>query len=304
MTEHSYSAGGYDWLAAWRRMYDDERNQAEDAVLPGFISQPDCWSGQAERFAAAAQRAPQPDGFLRFLLPRLRPGDRLIDIGAGTGRYEPLLAGTVAELLAVEPSPAMRVRLEQQLAEHQLTNVRVIADAWPNADAVACDVAIAAHVLYGVREIEPFLRGMNAAAGRACFLLLAFRHPSSFVSPFWERLYGVPRLPLPGALECLNALYQLGITARLDLVPITSRLSYANQQEALDDLRWRLRTPAQPEYDRQIIAAINELMVPTDDGRLAPRDMPDQAAVIWWERPATSYSKPARQAAEIHLQGE
>ena len=284
MAEHSYSAGGYDWLATWRRMYDDERNQAEDAVLPGFVAQPDCWAGQAARFATAAQHAPQPDGFLRFLLPRLRPGDRLIDIGAGTGRYEPLLARAVAEVCAVEPSPAMRAQLEQRLADAQLTHVRVSADIWPNVTA-ACDVAIAAHVLYGVREIEPFLRGMDAAAGRACFLLLAFRHPSSFVSPFWERLYGVPRLPLPGALECLNALYQLGIIARLELVPITSRLSYANQQEALDDLRWRLRAPAQPEYDRKIAAAITELLVPIGDGRLEPRDMPDQAAVIWWDRP-------------------
>ena len=283
MSQPGYSAGGYDWLATWRRMYDAERNQAESATLPGFVAQTDCWSGQAARFAAAAQRAPQLDGFMRFLLPKLRSSDRLIDIGAGTGRYESLLASAVAELLAIEQSPAMRTQLEQRLADEQLTNVRVIADAWPNAEPTACDVAIAAHVLYGVREIEPFLRGMDAAASRACFLLLAFRHPSSFVSPFWELLYGVPRLPLPGALECLNALYQLGITARLELVPITSRLSFANPQEALDDLRWRLRAPAQPEYDRQIAAAITELLVPTDDGRLAPRDMPDHAAVIWWE---------------------
>jgi SAM-dependent methyltransferase len=288
MSRLGYSAGGYDWLATWRRMYDEERNQAESATLPGFVAQPDCWSGQAARFAAAAQRSPQLDGFMHFLLPKLRPSDRLIDIGAGTGRYEALLAGAVAELLAVEPSPAMRAQLEQRLADEQLTNVRVVANAWPTVDAAACDVAIAAHVLYGVREIEPFLRGMDAAAGRACFLLLAFRHPSSFVSPFWERLYGVPRLPLPGALECLNALYQLGITARLELVPITSRLSFANQQEALDDLRWRLRAPAQPVYDHQITAAIAELLDRTDDGRLAPRDMPDQAAVIWWEHSVSS----------------
>ncbi|HJZ47291.1 MAG TPA: methyltransferase [Roseiflexaceae bacterium] len=284
MAEDSYSPGGYDWLAIWRRMYDEERNQAESATLPGFVAQPDCWSGQADRFAAAAQRAPQPDGFMRFLLPLLRPSDRLIDIGAGTGRYEPLLAAAVAELLAVEPSPSMRAQLERRLADERLTNVHAVAGAWPDIDVPPCDVAIAAHVLYGVREIEPFLRAMDAAASRACFLLLAFRHPSSFVSPFWERLYGVPRLPLPGALECLNALYQLGIAARLELVPVTSRLSYTNQQEALADLRWRLRTPPQPEYDRQILAAIDELLDRVDDGRLAPRGLSAQAAVIWWER--------------------
>ncbi|HEU5102688.1 MAG TPA: class I SAM-dependent methyltransferase, partial [Roseiflexaceae bacterium] len=260
-------------------------NQAESATLPGFIAQPDCWTGQADRFAAAAQRAPQPDGFMRFVLPRLRPDDLLIDIGAGTGRYEPLLAAAVTEVLAVEPSPSMRARLQQRLADDQLTNVRVSADAWPSAEIPACNIAISAHVLYGVPEIEPFLRAMDASARRACFLLLAFRHPSSFVSPFWERLYGEPRLPLPGALECLSALYQIGIAARLELVPVTSRLSYADAQEALADLRWRLRAPANSEYDRLISAAIADLLDRTVDGRLAPRDMPEQAAVIWWERP-------------------
>jgi SAM-dependent methyltransferase len=285
MTNYRYNAGGLDWLAIWRRMYDQERDQAEHATLPGFVAQPDCWVGQAERFAAAAQRAPQPDGFMRFLLPHLRPADRLIDIGAGTGRYESLLAGAVAAVLAIEPSPSMRARLEQRIAGEQLANVRVVADAWPHTESSACDVAVSAHVLYGVREIEPFLRVMDAAASRACFLLLAIRHPSAFVSPFWEQLYGEPRLQLPGALECLSALYQLGIPARLELVPVINRLSYADEQEALADLRWRLRAPAHPDFDRRIIEAMADLLDRTDDGRLAPRDMPEQAAVIWWERP-------------------
>ncbi len=200
MSRLSYSAGGYDWLDIWRRMYDEERAQAERANLPGFEPQADCWAGQANRFAAAARQAPQPDGFMRFLLPRLRPANRLLDIGAGTGRYEPLLAGVVAEVLALEPSPAMRAQLEQRLAEARVSNVRVVAERWPEADLPACDVAIAAHVLYGVREIEPFLTRMSAVAARGCYLLLAIRHPSSFISPFWERLHGQARLPLPGAL--------------------------------------------------------------------------------------------------------
>lgn len=285
MLQQGYSAGGYDWLATWRRMYDEERAQAEDATLPGFVRAADCWSGQASRCAAAARRVTQPDGFMRFLLPRLRPTDRLLDLGAGAGRYEPLLAGAVAEVLALEPSPAMRAQLERRLAEAQVANVHVVPEPWPEAVVQQCDVAIAAHVLYGVREIEPFLKRMDTTARRSCFLLLAFRHPSSFVSPFWERVYGAPRLPLPGALECLSALYQLGIAAQLALVPVSGPMSYADEHEALADLRWRLRTPPHPEYDRIIRAAINDLLERADDGSLLPRDLPDHAAVIWWEHP-------------------
>ena len=284
MDAHGYGAGGQDWLAIWRRMYDDERAQAENSTLPGFNRSTDHWSGQAGRYAAASQRAPQPDGFMRFLLPRLRPTDRVLDIGAGTGRYEPQISGTAAEVVAVEPSPAMRGQLEHLLEQEHIANVRVIPQTWPDAGAPSCDVAISAHVLYGVREIGPFLRRMDAIATRGCYLLLAFRHPSSFVSPFWERLYGEARLPLPGALECLNALYQLGIHAQLTTVPVTQRLSFADADEALADLRWRLRTPDTPEYERSIRAWIGELLDRDDAGRLAPRGMAEQAAVIWWEK--------------------
>jgi len=288
MRYSGYNSGGYDWLAVWRHMYDSERDQAESLQVPGFSAAADCWSGQADRFAAAARRAPQPDGFMRFLLPRLRPSDRLIDIGAGTGRYEPLLAGAVAEVLAVEPSASMRGQLERRVEDEVVAGergkVRIVPASWPEADVPDCDVAIAAHVLYGVREIGPFLERMDAVARRACFLLLAFRHPSSFISPFWERLHGMPRLPLPGALECLNALYQLGIPAQLSLAPVTNRFSYADEHEALADLRWRLRVPATQEYDLAIRQAIGELLERGEHGELAPRGLPQHVAVVWWAR--------------------
>jgi SAM-dependent methyltransferase len=283
MRQQSYTPGGYDWLETWRRMYDDERVQAEAATAPGFELDADFWASQAERLAALSREISQPDSFMRFLLPRLRAEDRLLDIGAGTGRYEPTLSRAVAEVLAVEPSPAMRERLERRIAEDRIA-VRVVAARWPDADVPPCDVAIAAHVLYSVREIGPFLQRMDAVARRACFLLLAYRHPLSFMSAFWERFHGAPRLPLPGALECLNALYQLGIAAQMSLIPVRDRFSFADEDEALVDIRWRLRFPAEPLRDRAILAAIDQLLDRDADGRLVPRGLPRETAVIWWER--------------------
>src|SRR5690349_725040 len=134
MDRHGYIAGGYDWLATWRRMYDDERAQAERVTMPAFAVDADFWAGQAPRIAAVSRQVAQPDGFMRFLLPRLRPSDRLLDIGAGAGRYEPALARAVAEVVALEPSPAMRERLEQRLAEERVAGVHVIAASWPATD--------------------------------------------------------------------------------------------------------------------------------------------------------------------------
>lgn len=275
-------AGGQDWLAIWGAMYDAERQQAERAIAPGFERAADHWAPHAQRFAAVARRVPQPDSFMRFLLPHLRPDDTLLDIGAGTGRYVPLLARGAARVLAVEPSASMRERIAQRVEEERLANVDLIGAAWPLPEAPVCDLAIAAHVLYGVREIGPFLLQMRAAARRACFLLLGVRQPSFYISPFWERLYGQPRLPLPAALECLNVLFQLGIPANLTLIPSNSQSVFADEQEALEGLRLRLYLAPGPASEAALRPLIDELLERDEQGRLAPRGQPSHSAVIWW----------------------
>jgi SAM-dependent methyltransferase len=280
MERPTLHVGGYNWLDVWRRMYDMERHQGEAATHPEFQIGPDFWAGQAGRFASAAGQSVQPDGFMRFLAPRLQEADTLLDIGAGTGRYLPFLSQEVRQVLALEPSPAMRQHLVAQTG----SAAKVIAASWPLDDPPQCDVAIAAHVLYGVRDIGPFLTQMYASARRAGYLLLALKHPTSYISDFWERLHGEPRLPLPGALECLNALYQLGIPAQLALVPIDSRISFTDQHAALSEIRWRLRLPPDEQRDAMLLTMIDELLEKGVDQRLRPSGLPDQAAVIWWER--------------------
>jgi hypothetical protein len=284
MTSLQYNPGGYDWIARWREMYDAEREQAERVTEPGFTHGSDYWAPQSAQFAAAARRVAQPDSFMRFLLPHLRVDDVLLNIGAGSGRHEPVLSRAAAQIVALEPSQSMRDQLERRIEEEQLSNVQIVADAWPTAAIPRCDILISSHVVYSVREIGPFLERMNVGAQRACFLFLAIRHPSSFMSPFWERFHGQPRLQLPGALECLNALYQLGIPARLTLVPSPSRFRFADAQEALADIRRRLRFTPDPARDAEIVNAIDDLLERDEEGGLTPRNQAAQSAVVWWTR--------------------
>jgi SAM-dependent methyltransferase len=275
------SAGGYDWLAIWRDMYDREKAQAEarDRVVPAT----DCWQGQAARLAKAWQRYEQPDSLMQFLLPHLRPRDTLIDIGAGSGRYAFYLATQVQRVIALEPSASMRDQLLARLAQEP-GPIDVVSATWPTTLEKPVAIAFAAHVLYGVREVAPFIEAMDAVAERLCVLALGVQHPSAYVSPFWERFYGEPRLPLPGALECLNALHQLGYPAHLTLLPRPGRVTFASRAEALADLRWRLRLEASPEHDQALEQAMNELLHEEPDGRLVPPGQLPYTAAIWWEK--------------------
>lgn len=276
-------AGGLDWLAIWREMYDRERAQGEAATDPAFARHGDIWAGRAARFAAASRRNPQPDSFMRWLTPRLRPGDRVIDVGSGTGRYLPYLARHVTEVVAVEPSPAMVAELERTLADEGAANVRLVQAGWPMAEPITADVVISAHVVYGVREIAPFLQGLDASASRLVALYLGLRHPTAALSGLWERVHGEPRLPLPAALEALAACHQLGLGAGLDLVAAPPAFRYADAEEALEDLRNRLRLAPDPARDTLIRAAIPELLTTSEEGLLAPRAQPRHAGVVWWE---------------------
>jgi len=280
----SLQAGGTDWLALWRSMYDAERAQGEAATDPVFERHADSWAGRARQFAASGRRTPQPDGFMTWLTPQLRPDDSVIDVGAGSGRYLPYLARHVAEVVAVEPSQAMRAELEGTLAAAELAHVRVLGESWPPADLPHADVVISAHVVYGVREIGPFLVGLNAAARRLCALYLGLRHPSWATAAFWERVHGESRLPLPAALETLMACHQLGLSARLELIPAPRAFRFADADEALDDLRSRLRVASSPERDAQIRAAIDDLLEAQPDGTLMPRTQQRYAAVVWWDK--------------------
>lgn len=269
-----------DWCARWHSMYDREKQQSES--LSNWQSNPsDPWQARAKSFAKASGRAKQPDSFLQFVLPHLKADDQLLDIGAGAGRHSIYLAQQGWQVTAVEPSAAMRNQLESRLDSSSRAKLQIVAESWPSAAVERCDVAICAHALYGVREIEPFLRRMDAVSQRACFILLGFQQPSYYSAPFWERIYGQKRLPLPGALECFNALYQLGIAANLSLLP-ASRYSFASRDEALDDLAWRLQIrPDSPLWER-LQSAIDELLIEDSDGRLSTAQQPKHIAVIWW----------------------
>lgn len=270
-------AGGYDWLARWRQMYDAERAQAE-ALAPAGA---DHWQGRAARFAASSQQTPQPDPFMQALAPLLRPTDHVLDVGAGTGRYVPFLASQVARVSAVEPSDAMREHLTRRIEEEGVKNAEVVPHGWPLETERRADVVFAAHVVYSVREIGPFLQAMNAAADRLCVLLAMVRHINALVSPFWERIHGEPRHLLPAAPEAYNVLLQLGYSATLELIPARP-VMYIDLNEALTDIRQRLRLYPESGRDAELRTAIEELLICNDDGTIAPPNQPRYAAVIAW----------------------
>jgi SAM-dependent methyltransferase len=71
----------------------------------------------------------------------IKPGQRVVDLAAGTGKLTALLTGTGADLMAVEPVGSMRDRLRRQLPEVPV--LAGVAEALPFADNTLDAVLVA-----------------------------------------------------------------------------------------------------------------------------------------------------------------
>ena len=93
------------------------------------------------------------------------PGATLLDVGAGTGKLTRALVGTGAEIVAVEPVPAMRAGLERIVPEARVLDGT--AEALPLADESVDAIAVAqAFHWFDVPGRWPSFTACSAPGGR------------------------------------------------------------------------------------------------------------------------------------------
>jgi len=248
----------------------------------------DFWQALAGRFRASADVRPDPA--VDALAALVRPDDRVIDVGAGGGRHAIPLARRCREVVAVEPSPAMRAILAEELSRQGVVNVRIIAAAWEDAAVEPAPLVFAAHVTYGVRPIEPFLRKLDAVATRHSALVVMRDPPQSPIAPFWQAVHGEARLRLPCRDEILAALAELGIVPdAAGLAPVPP-LALGTRAEAIDLLRFRLLTGPGTPADARLRAVLDQL-TEERDGQLYPRAPANESWLLRWT-PSWQRRKP------------
>src|SRR3990170_7906007 len=138
-----------DYVERWQRIVAARREQHDAVCAAEGRTTADYWARRAEGYAKFVREAASgEDPFLACVLRHLRPGDTVLDVGAGTGRHSVPLAGHASRVIALDPSQAMLRFLREDIASQGLSNVEVVEGAWPEAaDRVPqADVVISAHV--------------------------------------------------------------------------------------------------------------------------------------------------------------
>jgi molybdenum cofactor cytidylyltransferase len=228
---------------------------------------------------------------LDALLRLVRPGETWIDIGAGAGRYAlPIalaLAPSGGRVIALDASPGMLDALLELQSEHGITDVEVVQTRWPPSEPAAlerfaADVALIAHVGYDIEGIGPFLRSMEAVAGRLCVAVLMERQPASIADPCWPPVHGEARVPLPALPDLVELLRALGRTPTVEMLTREPR-TFASREELAGFLRRQLWIEPGGAADRRFQAALDELILADPDGRIRLRDqVPMAIGVVTW----------------------
>ena len=271
-----------DWATRWREQVAAEHAQYESTIPPAQQTG-DFWGPQAARFRGVrnADGVAPNDAFVNYLLPRIQPGVRVLDVGSGAGRYALPLARASAKVIALDPSEAM-IQMLRQDAEAEGLEIESHISSWEAADIAPADIVVCAHVLYPVRDAEPFLRKLDQHALKQVFILMGYEPPVYWIAPYWRMVYGVERIRLPGAIEALALLHQIGIDATL--TPLNARLDigFESPEAALSAVQSSLRLQPEPERDAWLMAELRAQLIPTPNGfrsKIAP-----QLAVISWQK--------------------
>lgn len=209
-----------DWAEHWRRLV--EARGARTWHQPGY------WEKRAPTYARAM--AGRRDGVLEVLEPWLEPKLTLIDVGAGTGRFAAPLADRLEWVTAVEPSEGMRAQIPPR------DNMTVIASTWEDAEVAPSDLALCAHVLYGVLDLPPFIRKLERSARRRVFLVIRAKQMLGASTRLAEAL-GNPVPRQPELIDLQLVLRGLGIDHEVATLRYHDDYDYPSLADALDECR-------------------------------------------------------------------
>ncbi|MFQ5858869.1 MAG: class I SAM-dependent methyltransferase [Anaerolineae bacterium] len=278
-----------DYAEVWRDMLEAWGLPPEIAGQQPEPEKPedegDGWQHLALHFQRMAEQALEepPGPLISRVLDRATAGTTVLDVGAGTGRQTLQLAPYVGRVIAVEPSPAMREFLADELEKRGLKNVELVPDRWQDAQVPVADIVVCANVLYDVQDLVPFLRKLDEQAREACFIEITFRHPLTPMNELWRRFQGIERPERPDYFDAVAVFHQMGIHANVQIERVPASLWYSDLDEAVESFRRRLHLEPDPQRDAELRDYVHKNSRKAQ-GRIYPGPPARRIVILWWEK--------------------
>ena len=270
----------------WKERVERHHAQSIKAEQESSWPQTDAWGPFASYFKDGPHRTGDP--VLERLAREVDSDKTVLDVGGGAGRFALPLALLCSRVTVVESSASMVEALRDGAREADIDNVSAVQASWEEAKVEPADLVLCAHVVYGIVEIEPFIRRLESHARQRVLVLAFMVSPQAMFSPFWKAVRGEERIDLPAIPELLNVLWEMDIYPDLEMFEPTGPETAPSGVAALEMLRQMLYVKPDTENDRRLQKATEELTVETPEGLTTRDSRPGRQALLSWS--------PAREA--------
>ena len=268
-------------IDTWNERVRKHHAQSEAVMDAAGWSDDDFWRPYARFFRLDPRR--QDDPVLEVLLPMITAGDTALDVGGGAGRLALPMALKSSHVNVVEPSDSMILQLRESASEAGIENVSVTQAAWENAEVDAADVALCAHVVYGVPDIEPFVRKLEEHANSLVVFLAFIESPMNRISRFWQPVHGEERIDMPALPELINVLWGMGIYPDVQMLAPVMPDKFEDRDVALTQLRNRLYVREGSVEDGRLQDAMKKLLEDVDGGVSVKGVAPVRQGFVSWK---------------------
>jgi SAM-dependent methyltransferase len=217
----------------------------------------------------------------------ITPESRVLDIGAGPGTLAIPLSSRVQEITAVEPGEGMTAILNERMKKDGITTITILRKRWEDIDpsrdiAGQYDVVIASLSLT-MEDIRLALQKMDAVSRGSVYLFWFVDMPfwERMYADLWEPLHGLPYHPGPKA-DCLfGVLYQMGIYANVEMLPLKKEYRFRTKDEMTVFFRRRFNV-TKPEQERVLDDYLKPLI--RTEGLETVISGDSTFAKIWWRK--------------------
>jgi FkbM family methyltransferase len=268
----------------WNEILDARAQQMDAAYARLGRTSADFWDRRARGFHRSTKDTVGRDPFFLRLSEKVSSHTSVLDVGAGTGRFSLALAPKVDHVIAVEPNAAMLDFLRQDAAGKNLRNISYVQATWQEAPGnLQADIVICSHVIYPIRDIEPFLLKLQKATLQRCYLYVRATHIDALTADLWRHFHHDERCMPPGYIHVLDVLYEMGIFASVEIVPLPPSLRYPSLDVAVTEMTEQLILPDNEKTRIELRTLLAEWLVEID-GMLVPPQQEMVCAIIWWEK--------------------
>jgi len=272
-----------NWNELWKAVYAASPRRKNKDRDPGAV-----WDKKADAYGQAVHdEAAVTAQEVRMM--GLLPEDRVLDMGAGTGRLAVPMAEIAAHVTALDPSQRMLDRLSTGMAAKQLRNYSCIRMRWEDAvigqNIEEHDVVVAAYSL-GFYDLGAALEKIDAAA-RRCVCL--FWHAGEWRTPaemdLRQAAFGRDDRDdggYPDYAYIVNILHDMGIYADVTIYDAVLTSRYASAEKAAE--RWATLHEAPAESTEVIARHFAAMLEPDGSGGYIHRKIRRQAMIRWKKR--------------------